>query len=138
VPEAETDQPTPVLKFGLWIVAIGVGLIVWSGAIVVIHLFWWLRFGNWPHYPTIALIFDCGGRYPTVKWLGVQKIINFVMLAPASAFLLFSGLAVCWSGGLVSEEQAREDAENLKRYRDRKAALERLARGREASEREKL
>jgi hypothetical protein len=80
-----------------------VGLLMMLAALglTFLHLIWWLRFGTWPEYSTMQLMNGLGLPYPHVRWIGVQKVIDFILRSWATIFLFFGGIGVAWLGAVT-------------------------------------
>ena len=68
------------------------------------HLYSWMRYGIWPTYLTIQLFMDLGLLYPTVSWIGIQKVIDWSMRSYAVTFIFFSGVGIMMMGGAFTDQ----------------------------------
>ena len=83
---------------GAGIMAIGACAIIGSPAIVLWQAFQWLKYGIWSD----VLIRDAcqwaGLEVWPTEWLGVNRIINWILDEPLWLGLLSVGLLIAWSG----------------------------------------
>lgn len=101
-------------------VTVGALMMVAAIGLFGLNLLTWLRVGTWPDYTAAQMFSDLGFGYPTVSWVGVQKVLDLIMSASAAAFLFAGGLLTAWIGGGMLEghdrrvraaDQARRDRE---------------------------
>jgi len=73
-------------------------LLVWTGIATVgvpsfmvgSQILTWLRDGYWPKLSTGDLVVQSGLTYPITDWVGVQKLIDWIMSWPASLMIFLS------------------------------------------------
>jgi hypothetical protein len=106
-------------------IAIGAGGFVIAACIVVWQSFQWVQFGywipvtvqdglEWLHYPIRQF-----------RWVGAQKIADFVYSSPLSAGAILAFLAIAWFISLLAAEQVSVDKRAaLKRMREEHAKEE--------------
>jgi hypothetical protein len=82
----------------------GFGLVVYAAGLLVLHMYQWLRWGFWPRFTTFELWAVLGFAYPTTKWAGVQRIIEYVMSSSAAWSAFWLGLLVMFIGIGVSND----------------------------------
>src|SRR5258707_758795 len=102
-----------------WTAAIG---LLMSVCIVGWQLLKWLQFGIWLPITVLDAMHELDFAYPRFRWIGVQKIADYVIAAPLSVavILLAVALALLISAFASAQEQ-----------KERKALMERERKARE-------
>src|SRR5687767_4346025 len=75
-----------------------------AACIVGFQCLYWLRFGEWFPLPIGAVWLWLGFSYPTVEWVGVQKLINLAMSVPLSVFVVALGFVATWFALSIAKE----------------------------------
>ena len=104
-----------------------------------LHLLSWLQDGVWPSYSTAQMLRDLGLGEPRVSWVGVQKILDWILAASAVGFLVWGGLMLTGIGSMMWEAHEGRSRDFERRRRERESeriATEREARYAAARERE--
>lgn len=97
--------PSPIQdKVAIGMVLIGFGLAFYSAGLLVLHLYQWLRWGFWPRFTTFELWGVLGLGYPTTRWAGVQRIIEYVMASSAASTAFWAGVTIAILGSFVSND----------------------------------
>lgn len=61
----------------------------------------WLKNGYWPSLSASSVLEKLDWPYPTVSWLGVQKLIDWFLALPAAAALPLVGMVCLLVAGAV-------------------------------------
>jgi uncharacterized protein (DUF2235 family) len=100
-PESDMDRRGQAFTFDSFVSFLGLlGLALVGGFALWMLLFWqvlpWLRTGEWVHYQL--------GRccYFQTSWIGLQRIIDWVMTLPITLLLAFPAILLFRSFGLLS------------------------------------
>ncbi len=96
-----------------WIAA---GGLIMSACTVGWQLLQWLQFGIWIPVTVLDAMRELHFDYPRFKWIGVQKIADYVIAAPLSLAILL--LAVAFALLISAFGSAQQE-------RERRAAIER-------------
>lgn len=140
-PTRELPQP-PEKPYLAW-AAIAAGFVALLAGIVLatLHVLGWLINGVSVQYPTAALFHDIGLGYPSVSWVGVQRIIDWIMACSAAGVLFISGGVLAGLGSASTEDydkrlrdfQSKETFRKIEEERNERNA-EKEARERRAAE----
>lgn len=117
---AELQQREDTLTTAMTFAALGtVGL---PGYLVGRQIWTWLREGYWPAKSLHDWLFEVGAGGPYTSWLGVQRIIDWLLSMPLSLAMLFIGLMLCWLISIpltpVQEEMGRYRLEEHRKARE--------------------
>lgn len=103
--EAAPKRPTPYIPLaGLWLCA---GLLLVSLFMLGDHVFAWLKWGQYPVYEARDMFSDIGLPYPFQNWVGLQRIIDWIMRSSAAGFLFWLALGVGLISGNALEKHDR-------------------------------
>lgn len=122
--DRDAPPPYPYVARGMsWI---GLALVCAGLCLGAYYVYTVLRYGHWYHYPLTELFADAGLGYPHVSWVGVQRLIDFIMQCPTGIVSFVLGIAIF--GGTLKPIDDYTNANwayvSRKRQEARKAATE--------------
>jgi len=63
-------------------------------AILALQVQRWLQFGVWPDWPVLRVLYYFDINPPIIDWIGLQKLVYWVLGCPAWAVCLGAGIAL--------------------------------------------
>jgi len=105
-----------------WTAAVG---LIMSACTVGWQLLQWLQFGIWIPIRVLDAMHELDFDYPRFKWIGVQKIADYVIAAPLSVAILLLAVALALLiSAFASAQEEQERRASIER--ERKARANRL------------
>jgi hypothetical protein len=93
-----------------WTAAIG---LIMSTCIVGWQLRQWLQFGIWIPITVLDAMYELDFGYPRFKWIGVQKIADYVIAAPLSIAVILLAVALALLISAFASAQEKEERKAL-------------------------
>jgi hypothetical protein len=88
-----------------WTAAVG---LIMSACTVGWQLLQWLQFGIWIPITVLDVMHELEFDYPRFKWIGVQKIADYLIAAPLSIAILLLAVALALLISAFASEQKEE------------------------------
>lgn len=108
------DIPKAMIGWGILL------MLIVTLCIIIYEAYVWLKMGVWPDIPLSTTLYYLNLSYPRVEWLGIQKIIDWLLNGPISAWSFFVGLLLIFIGSkrleyVSTEEFQKEMQQKLKK-----------------------
>jgi hypothetical protein len=98
-----------------WTAAVG---LIMSACTVGWQLLQWLQFGIWIPIRVLDAMHELDFDYPRFKWIGVQKIADYVIAAPLSVAILLLAVALALLiSAFASAQEEQERRASVERER---------------------
>jgi hypothetical protein len=88
-----------------WTAAVG---LIMSACTIGWQLLQWLQFGIWIPITVLDVMHELEFDYPRFKWIGVQKIADYLIAAPLSIAILLLAVALALLISAFASEQKEE------------------------------
>lgn len=104
--QADRRLRQPFFGRGLWELMGRIGALLVLAAIGIVgwQCYEWLRFGEWPSLTVLSVLAWSKIRAPHTEWIGVQKMIDWVLQWPASVpSFIFGAILTGWAVSRLEE-----------------------------------